>query len=76
MMLPKIIGYLKMNTAKRINELRGTPGARFWQRNYWEHVVRNDSDLNRIWQYIETNPQRWREDQLNPSSPPNEFSQA
>jgi putative transposase len=70
MLLSKIMGYFKMNTAKRINELRGTPGVPFWQRNYWEHVVRDDIDLNRIRQYIENNPQRWHEDQLNPIVPP------
>jgi putative transposase len=45
-----------MNTAKRINLLRLTSGSVFWQRNYWEHIIRNDAELNRIRQYIETNP--------------------
>jgi putative transposase len=67
MLLPKIMGYFKMNTAKRINALRGTPGVPFWQRNYWEHVIRDDSDSNRIRQYIENNLWCWHEDQLNPS---------
>ena len=46
------------------NALRGTPGAPFWRRNYWEHVLRDDIDLNRIRQYIENNPRRWHEDQF------------
>lgn len=68
--LGQIVAYYKYQTTKRINELRGTPGVPFWQRNYWEHVVRDDIDLNRIRQYIENNPLRWHEDQLNPIVPP------
>jgi REP element-mobilizing transposase RayT len=68
--LGQIVAYYKNQTTKRINELRGTPGVPFWQRNYWEHVVRDEIDLNRIRQYIENNPLRWHEDQLNPIVPP------
>ena len=68
--LGQIVAYYKYQTTKRLNELRGTPGVPFWQRNYWEHVIRDEMDLNRIQQYIENNPLRWREDQLNPSVPP------
>jgi len=42
MLLPKVIGYFKMNASKVINELRGTPGGLVWQRNYYEHIVRGD----------------------------------
>jgi putative transposase len=68
--LGQIVAYYKYQTTKRINELRGRPGVPFWQRNYWEHVVRDEIDLNRIRQYIENNPLRWHEDQLNPIAPP------
>ena len=30
-----------------------------WQRNFYEHVVRNDAELNRIREYIRLNPLRW-----------------
>jgi REP element-mobilizing transposase RayT len=49
---------------KRVNELRGIPGAKLWQRNYWEHIIRDESDLNRIREYIQTNPARWEKDTL------------
>lgn len=39
---------------------------RFWQRNYYEHVIRDEEDLNRIRQYIIDNPMRWDEDEDNP----------
>ncbi|MFM7582385.1 MAG: hypothetical protein ACKO9F_06655 [Caldilinea sp.] len=35
-----------------------------WQRNYWEHVVRNDEELNKIREYIRNNPHTWEEDRL------------
>lgn len=33
-----------------------------WQRNYWEHIIRNDDELNRIRQYIMDNPRNWEMD--------------
>jgi REP element-mobilizing transposase RayT len=65
MVLPKVVGFLKMNTAKRLNQIRGTPGAAVWQRNYYEHVIRDASDLNRIRDYIQSNPSHWLEDEEN-----------
>lgn len=40
--------------------------GRVWQRNYYEHVIRDDSDLKRIRRYIEENPLRWELDEENP----------
>jgi putative transposase len=39
---------------------------KLWQRNYWEHIIRNDDSLNRIAGYISNNPLKWNNDQLNP----------
>lgn len=66
MFLPKIIGYFKMNAAKRINVMRGTSGAHLWQRNYYERVIRNETEWNAICQYIANNPLDWRPDGENP----------
>ncbi len=41
-------------------------GRTLWQRNYFEHIVRNDLDLDRIREYIGTNPIRWSLDRENP----------
>jgi REP element-mobilizing transposase RayT len=46
-----------------MRDSRGTP---VWQRNYYEHVIRDEDDLNRIRQYILDNPARWDEDENNP----------
>jgi hypothetical protein len=51
-----IAGY-KGAAGKRINALRGTPGAVVWHRNYWDVIVRNETALERIRQYIRMNPQ-------------------
>ncbi|MDR3090099.1 MAG: transposase [Desulfobulbaceae bacterium] len=63
--LPTIIRSFKSATTKRINELRGRPGEKFWQRNYSEHVVRSEDDLRDIGRYIENNPLPWELDSLN-----------
>ena len=42
------------------------PG-RLWQRNYYEHIIRNEKDLNHIRQYIAENPINWQTDEENPN---------
>ncbi len=66
MLLPKIIGYFKMNSAKAINKMRDLERVPVWQRNYYEHIVRNQDSLNRIRQYIRDNPINWYTDPDNP----------
>ncbi len=60
-----IVGSFKAAVTKRINATGNTPGALVWQRNYYEHVIRSDDELNRIRDYIATNPQRWSLDAEN-----------
>jgi REP element-mobilizing transposase RayT len=55
---------LKSVSTRQINQLRGTPGAPVWQRNYYERIVRDQAALERITAYILNNPRRWMEDQL------------
>lgn len=50
--------------------------GRVWQRNYWEHVVRNEESLNDIRRYIQTNPERWIHDRLHPDAPENPFNRS
>jgi len=64
MTLSKLVGRFKMVSAKRVNALCGTTGRKLWQRNYWEHIVRNDDELNRIRAYIRNNPSQWHADRL------------
>jgi len=66
--LGAFIGGFKAGVTKRINTLRGMPGGPVWQRNYYEHVIRNETELARAREYIETNPLRWVIDKENPNS--------
>ncbi len=56
---------------RKVNRLRGTPGWQLWQRNYYEHVIRDEEEANRIRAYILSNPARWASDRenLNRSGP-------
>lgn len=60
--LGSFIAGFKPSATKRINEMRHTPGVAVWQRNYYEHVVRDAADLRRIREYIATNVLRWQLD--------------
>ena len=57
--LGRVVGAFKSGTAHEINGARDTPGRPFWQRGYFDHVVRNDADLDRVREYVVTNPIRW-----------------
>ena len=65
--LPTAVRLLKSATTSRINTLRGTPGQPVWQRNYYEHVIRNDDSLHHIREYIADNPLQWAFDRENPT---------
>ena len=73
--LGAIVRSFKSAATRRINQLRDMPGTSFWQRNYWEHIIRDERSLNRIREYVETNPARWVEDQLHPDALPNILNQ-
>ncbi len=62
-----IVGSFKAAVTRRVNAVRGTPGARVWHRNYYEHVIRDEDDLNRLREYVTFNPHRWAEDHENPN---------
>ncbi len=40
--------------------------GRLWQRNYYEHIIRNEDELSKARQYIENNPLKWELDRENP----------
>ena len=73
--LGQIVAFYKYQTTKTINGMRDMVGVRFWQRNYWEHVIRNEAEMQRIREYIQTNPARWSDDQLHPDARANRFNQ-
>jgi putative transposase len=60
-----IIGQIKSLATKQINELRQTPGAPVWHRNYYDRIIRNERELDTVRLYIQENPRRWAEDEEN-----------
>ncbi len=57
--LGAIIRGFKSSSTKAINQFREAPGIKLWQRDYYDHIIRNDKDLNRIRRYIQNNPREW-----------------
>ncbi|HET9914997.1 MAG TPA: transposase [Anaerolineales bacterium] len=64
--IPTIVRSYKSAVSYRINLMRGTQDVPVWQRNYYEHIIRNDCDLQTKTDYIEANPLLWGEDNENP----------
>ena len=66
--LGQVVAYFKYQSTKCINQYRDMLGTRIWQRNYYDHVLRDDIDLQRIRRYITDNPMQWELDQLHPNN--------
>ena len=56
-----VVGWLKYQTTKAINGENATTGSRFWQRSFYDHVIRTEQDYVETAQYIANNPARWHE---------------
>ena len=65
--LGDIVGYFKYQTTKQFNATPDIGIIKLWQRNYYEHVIRNEDELNEIRQYIIDNPAKWDTDEENPN---------
>ena len=71
--LPEIMQWFKtMTTNEYIRNVKqcGWPPfpGKLWQRNYYEHIIRDEDNLNRIRDYIANNPARWDLDRENPEA--------
>jgi len=64
--LTEIVRQFKTFSAYRINKIRQMTGVPVWQRNYYEHIIRNENELNKIRKYIVNNPLKWHLDRENP----------
>lgn len=65
-----IIGQFKSVVTKQTNQIRNIPSRPVWQRNYYEHIIRDEDEMNRIREYIIHNPLQWAEDKNNPVNIP------
>ena len=61
-----MIGQFKSRATRRLWKLPGYGRAPIWQRNYYEHIIRNEAEWDQIIRYIQANPAQWEEDQLHP----------
>jgi REP element-mobilizing transposase RayT len=66
----RIVGAYKSLVFKKcleISKLKNCILGRFWQRNYYEHIIRNEAEYAKIAEYIQNNPILWRNDCFNSS---------
>jgi REP-associated tyrosine transposase len=68
--LGSLIGAFKTVSTQRVNVMRNCAGQRLWQRDFYEHIIRDESELDRIRQYIADNPARWAMDRENRAAIP------
>jgi REP-associated tyrosine transposase len=64
--LPSIIGAFKSISTIKINRLLRRRGQPFWQRSYYEHIIRNGDDMKNAQRYILENPSKWSSDPEHP----------
>ncbi|MBF0485871.1 MAG: transposase [Candidatus Omnitrophica bacterium] len=62
--LGKIVRYFKALSVRQVRIQADSVFA--WQRNYYDHVIRNEKDRHRVYEYIENNPLQWALDAENP----------
>lgn len=65
--LGAIIAQFKSRVTKRIWKISEFKNKSIWQRNYYEHILRNEKDLQNKTEYIQANPLLWEQDDENPS---------
>ena len=58
--LSTIVGLYKSGISKRIHAI--DPSIEVWQKSFHDHIIRNDREYQKIWQYIEENPLKWMDD--------------
>jgi putative transposase len=71
--LGAVMGQFKSRATKRIWALPEYANTPIWQRNYYEHIIRDETAWCRITKYIRHNPLNWQADPLHPATGPNPF---
>ena len=65
--LGQVVAYFKYQSTKEMNRVENAgTGTKFWQRNYYEHIICSEKDLQNKTDYITANPLLWGEDEENP----------
>jgi REP element-mobilizing transposase RayT len=68
--LGNIAAFFKYQSTKLINESQGTPGAKVWQRNYYDRIIRDEKELQNIRDYIANNVLTWAFETEHPENIP------
>ena len=63
--LGAILGAYKASVSNKAHHILDNPGIPIWHRNYYEHVIRNEAELQKIREYIHNNPLKWEFDEEN-----------
>ena len=58
--ITSVIGQYKMSVTKRVHTI--DKNLNVWQRSFHDHIIRNQKEYEKIWEYIQNNPQKWEED--------------
>jgi putative transposase len=66
--LSYVVAGFKSAVTRKINRSKNTSHPLAWQSRFYDHIIRNEAELNRIRQYIITNPLKWELDRENPLS--------
>jgi hypothetical protein len=66
--LGDVVRAFKSISAIEANKILGQSNRPFWQRNYYEHIIRDEKELTALRQYIRDNPGNWLDDPDNPSN--------
>lgn len=60
--IPSIVRSYKAVVTKQVRDINNNPDYLFWQRSYYEHIIRNEESYLKIAEYILNNPKKWYED--------------
>ena len=63
--IPTIVRGFKSAVTLKIKRIRHEYNVSVWQKNYYEHIIRNDMSLQKVREYITNNPMNWAQDELN-----------
>jgi putative transposase len=66
--LGDVVRAFKSTSAIEVNRQLSRSGQPLWQRNYFEHIIRDEDELNRVRRYIDENPLRWSMDEEIPAT--------
>ena len=66
--LGQVVAYYKYETTKQINDLFGNDPMPFWQRSFYDRIIRNRRVQDAVGKYIAGNPRNWELDQDHPNN--------